>query len=333
MGRSKGLQIYSVDNDGTKASLQVNVNELELTKIQDIQSSSASNTFWIGTEDQGVFRLVLDGEKYTISKTGEEFKLGSENIQAVFEDPDKQLWLCSLRSGVFKLGQPDGKGKFKTVTLFNRQNGLAGDRAKKVFQDLEGNIWIATYGDGLSLLTGQPLVFTELEGAGLDNDIQSVAVTDDKVLYLGGQKGLFRFNKAKDKFPVKISGTPADKVTALHIDGKILYIGTETSGLYVMEIGSNKPVKVAYEAYSMGNWISSIATNAKHVFLGTKDGIYQFSKDLKEEAHYSTTNGMPHNNIEDILLDSKNRLLFATRTNGIYQISAEGEISNLLPGR
>ena len=76
------------------------------------------------------------------------------------------------------------------VAVFNKQNGLPGNAVKKVFEDIEGNIWIATYGDGLSLLSIQPLAFTEFMGAGLDNDIQAMAVTSDKVYYIGWTGGV-----------------------------------------------------------------------------------------------------------------------------------------------
>jgi ligand-binding sensor domain-containing protein/serine phosphatase RsbU (regulator of sigma subunit) len=331
LGSQQGLAIYSIDNTGSQATMKVNVSELGLIKVQDIQPSSVSNTFWIATEDQGVSRLALNGEQYQLSKIGVEFKIGNENVQSVFEDTEKQLWVSTLRSGVFKLSMPNGQGSFGTVTLFNKQNGLPGNAIKKIFEDLEGNIWIASYGDGLSLLSGQPLSFTDLEGAGLDNDIQSVAVTEDNVYFIGGQGGLFRFKKGSDKTPVKISSLPTDRVTALHLDGRSLFIGTETKGLFLMDVNSTLVRRIPYEAYSMGNWISSIATDAQHVFLGTKDGIYQLNKDLKEEAHYTTNDGLPHNNIEFVYIDSKNRLLLATRANGIYHLTADGGINNLYP--
>jgi serine phosphatase RsbU (regulator of sigma subunit)/streptogramin lyase len=179
------------------------------------------------------------------------------------------------------------------------------------------------------MLTGQPMIFTELQAVGLDNDIQSIAVAPDKTYFIGGRGGLFRFRKGIDKQPVKIKSIPSDVVTSLLIEGKDLYIGTENNGLFLMDMKGNSVRKISYEAYSMGNWISSIALNSKHIFLGTKDGIYQLSRDFKEEAHFTTTNGMPHNNIEHVFLDSKNRLLFATRANGIYYISESGEIHNL----
>ncbi|HLO58046.1 MAG TPA: SpoIIE family protein phosphatase [Bacteroidales bacterium] len=331
LGTMDGMSICSVDNAGTKISVKVVVPELDLTRIQDIEPSVSKNIFWIATEDKGVFRLAVDGEKYTLLQTGASFKLESERVQSVFEDEDKNLWISSQRNGVFRLSQPDGKGNFAVITHYNKESGLAGNSARKVFQDLEGNIWVALYGDGLSMLTSQPMSFIPMDVPGLENDLQSVIAADNGLYYAGGPAGLFRFNLQKDKQPVRIKSIPAVKVTALAIDGKDLYIGTETEGLFVMNTAGETVRKVNYDAYSMGLWVSSIAISSQHVYLGTKDGIYQFGRDLVEQAHYTTTNSMPHNNIEDVMLDNNNRLLFATKTNGIYEIKEDGTVNNLYP--
>ncbi len=331
LGSQEGLSLYSIDNAGKTASLKVKVTELEFVKIQDIQSSLETNAYWIATEDQGIFRLALNGEKYAVTKAGVKFNLGNENVQAVYEAPNRQLWVSTLRNGVYRLDQPDGKGDFGMVTAFNKGNGLRSNAVKRVFEDQEGNIWIATYGDGISLLSGQPMAFTKMETAGLDNDILAIAVTDDNQYYVGGQGGLFRFTPGKDKSPVKVQGVPADKVTALHLGSQGLFIGTETNGLFLMNMKTNSVRNIPYEAYSMGKWISGIVSDDRYVYLGTKDGVYRLGNDFKEEAHFTTNDGLPHNNIEHVLLDSKGRLLFATRSKGIYELTREGTANLLYP--
>jgi ligand-binding sensor domain-containing protein/serine phosphatase RsbU (regulator of sigma subunit) len=331
LGSQEGLSLYSIDNAGEKAVLKVKVTELENIKIQDIQSSLERNTYWIATEDQGIFRLTLNGEQYSITKTGLKFNLGSENVQAVYEAPNHQLWVSTLRNGVYRLGQPDGKGDYGMATAFNKGNGLRSNAVKKVFEDLEGNIWIATYGDGISLFSGQPMAFTRMETSGLDNDILAIAVTGDNQYFLGGQGGLFRYTPGKDKSPVKVQGVPADKVTALHLDGPRLFVGTETKGLFLMDMQRNTVRNIPYESYSMGKWISGITSDDKYVYLGTKDGIYRLGNDFKEEAHFTTNDGLPHNNIEHVLIDNKGRLLFATRSKGIYELTGEGTVNLLYP--
>ena len=80
-----------------------------------------------------------------------------------------------------------------------------GNAVKKVFEDLEGNIWIATYGDGTEpAYQANPWFSPNMETAGLDNDIQAVAVTDDNQYILWRTRAAFSgLIRKRIKSPVK----------------------------------------------------------------------------------------------------------------------------------
>ena len=332
IGTPDGLSLYNLDRSGKKAGLQFSLKELDLLKIQDIQQSRDGKALWVATEDQGVYRLILTGDRYTLEKTGAEAGVGNENVQSVFEDSEKQLWISTQRNGVFRLGKPDGTGKFALVEHFTKDNGLPGNSVKKVFEDLEGNIWIPTYGDGISLLTGQAFSFDKFDNRGLDNDIQSVAVAPDGTMFLGGAGGLFVRKKGNSQSAVRIAGIPYDRVSTLAMAGTDLLVGTEKSGLFAVDVRTSSVRSIPYGANSLGNSVNSIAVDHSGFYAGTKDGIYQFGEKLHETGHFTTINGLPHNNIEYVFIDSHKRLLFATRTDGIYQlISQDTSILKVLP--
>ncbi len=54
-------------------------------------------------------------------------------------------------------------------------------------------------------------------------------------------------------------------------------------------------------------------------------------KNYHESGHFTTLNQLPHNNIACVFMDSQKRLLFATRTNGVYQLNEKDEPVNLFP--
>jgi serine phosphatase RsbU (regulator of sigma subunit)/streptogramin lyase len=229
-----------------------------------------------------------------------------------------------------RLGQPDGTGKFATVSHFNKENGLPGDLIKKVFEDLEGNIWIATYGEGISLLSGQAFSFSSFNSRGLDNDIQSVAITRDGTVYMGGMQGLFCHKQGSNKPAERIAGIPAERISALALVEQGLLAGTE-NGLYMVSLRNSDIHKIDYEANSLGNQVNSIAVDQDRIFLGTKDGIYRFDKNLHVTGHFTTSERLPHNNIECVFIDNHKRVLFATRTNGIYELNSKDTVVNSLP--
>ncbi len=147
---------------------------------------------------------------------------------------------------------------------------------KKVFEDLEGNIFIATYGDGISELTGQSFAFLSYDNKGLDNNIQSVAVTADGTIYMGGMEGLF--SQKMGQPAAKVNAIPSEHITALALAKQVLLVGTENNGLYELDLQTSSVKKIQYEANSLGNSITSIAVYELGFYLATGDGIYKFDK-------------------------------------------------------
>jgi ligand-binding sensor domain-containing protein/serine phosphatase RsbU (regulator of sigma subunit) len=325
LGTTDGLSVFTLDQDGKKAGMRFLVKELEYIRIQDIVPSRDGKSCWIATEDQGLFRFSLDGDKYTLVKAGSK-ELAGENLQAVYEDTDNNLWVSTQRNGVFKYA-PSGN----LTDHFTKDNGLPGNSIKKVFEDLEGNIWIATYGDGISLLTGQPFAFTRYTHAGLDNDIQAVAVTSEGTVYMGGMDGLYL--QKKDGSADKVNAFPSLHVTALALCERTILIGTEKDGLYSFNLASSALKKINYEASSMGYAINAIACSEKAVYLATNEGIFRFDKEFKKTSHFTTLNQLPHNSIACIFIDSQHRVLFSTKANGLFELNEKDEPVNLFPVR
>jgi ligand-binding sensor domain-containing protein/serine phosphatase RsbU (regulator of sigma subunit) len=330
-GSQDGLFIYTLNKATKSVSLQSTVSELDFVKVQDIQPSSADHIFWIATEDKGVFKLTLPDNQYTLDQMKIKDIPGQLNIQSVLEDSEGQLWVCTIDKGVFRLGLPDKEGNYAVVNVFDKQSGLPGNAVKKVFEDLEGNFWVATYGSGLSLLSGRAFAFTDFQNPGIENDILSITVTDNRTYFIGGKSGLFRYMAGKDKTAARVNGIPADRITSQYLEGQQLYIGTESNGLFVMNITGTSVRKIDYEANSLGKSVNGIVSDDNNIFLATKDGIYVLDRNLKQKAHLTTMNQLPHNNIEDVFIDSRNRLLFATRTNGIYQLTPDDSVKNVYP--
>jgi ligand-binding sensor domain-containing protein/serine phosphatase RsbU (regulator of sigma subunit) len=332
LGTPDGLSLYTLDLTSKKISVQLVVSELDFIKIQDIQVSRDGKSYWIGTEDQGVFRLVITGDRYTLTKTGEKQGLGQENITALFEDSERSLWVSTQRNGVYRLSDRDSGGNYRSVKQYNKDNGLPGNSVKKVYEDLEGNIWIATYGDGVSLFTGQPFGFTDLETAGLENDVLSVTVTPAGTVYTGGNGGLFSFPKGQPERIRPVAGLPRVRITALALFGRKVLAGTESNGLFLVDPKNNSVSRVPYEAGNQGFTVNSIASDKSGVYIGTEDGIYVFDvTGMKPRGHYNTSTGLPHNSIECVFSDSKQRLLFATKTKGVYQLTEKGEAVDVYP--
>jgi len=156
-GSQTGLYIYSLDANSNKADLSIRVNELEYIRVEDIKKSSFGDFYWIATEDAGLFQLELSENNYNlISVKGDEI-FTDGNIQSVIEDNDGRIWISTLLKGLYMASNYDIENGLSDVINFSREYNLNGNAVKSVTQDKSGNIWMASYGHGISLFTEQML--------------------------------------------------------------------------------------------------------------------------------------------------------------------------------
>ncbi len=330
VGSQEGIGIYDYQAKDSEIRYLFGVKELEYIKIQSILALEENKEFWLGTEDEGLFLLKLGKDSlYTLRNIGEQLNLELVNVQSVFQDKENNLWVSTLRDGVYKLANPANDKRFSNIIHLTKENGLTGNSIKDVFEDREGNIWIATYGDGLALFLSDALTFFNYDINGFNNNVTAVCV-QDSTIWLGGSGMLLKTHPERGKQPsvfTAIHGLPNDIITALFYDkANTLWIGTEKSGLFKMDIASQKIAKFPYNANSLGRSVKSITGDKNILYAGTKEGIYYFNLLTGKVEHYSTNNGLPHNVIEHVFLDSENNLLFATQANGIYAIDEFGAI-------
>ncbi len=333
LGSQEGLSIYDFKDHLSSPAFKYAIDELAYKKVQVIKKCKKSEGFWIGTEDDGLYHLSFNGNNsYKLTKTGVKFNIINNNIQSIIEDSNMNLWLGTFRSGVYKLEKRNADSGFEKVINYNTDNGLPSNFIKNVFEDREGNIWIATYGEGLANLLNEALTFFTYPDDGINNNILSVFARDN-VLWLGCETALLKVTYAQNittKIFNKSKGLPKDKITALYLDNKnILWIGTKENGLFKMNTLTEKITGYKYPSNSLGRSVNSIAGNNGILYLATGDGIYCLNIKDNTRIHYTTINGLPHNDIEKVLIDSENRLLFATKTNGIYEIDDRGEVKEL----
>ena len=332
LGSHEGLSIYDFKDYSNTPVFRYSVNELSYKKIQVIKKCINSDGFWIGTEDDGLYHFSFESnDSYELIKVGEKLNIANKNIQSIIEDSNNNLWLGTFRSGTYKLENPEASYNYEKITNYNKNNGLTSDFIKNIFEDREGNIWIATYGEGLATLLNEAFAFYSYPNKYINNNILSICAKDD-VLWLGGEAGLLKVVSSQNttnKIFNKSNGLPEDMITALYINKNNLWIGTNENGLYKMNIRTEVISRYPYPSNSLGKSVNSIAGNAEDLFLATKDGIYSFNLKDNTVLHYTTIKGLPHNDIERVFLDSENRLLFASRSNGIYEIDIFGEVNEI----
>jgi ligand-binding sensor domain-containing protein/serine phosphatase RsbU (regulator of sigma subunit) len=327
VGAQDGLFVCNSSNESDTVITQVK--ELSYIKIQTIKEAFSPTTFWIGTEDAGLYLLTIAENSITAKQVGKEIGLNLDNIQDVTKGSDTTLWVSTFTSGLIKLYFSDTKnGIISSYEKYNKSNGFPADFVKTAFIDNEGNLWVGTYGSGFALSTNQALEFETFDNTGMGRNILSLA-SNDSLIWLGGEAGnvmQISLNTNQKKFLGQTSGLPKDNITSLFYRNGILWAGTMNSGVYKYSPGSKTFSSFFKTGNSISNSINYITGDAENIYLATKNGIYSINSKTGQQFQYNTLNGLPHNNIEHLFIDSDSRLLFSTKTNGIYEVTERGDV-------
>lgn len=322
VGCADGLSLYKIE--GKSAEKILDINELSYIPVTSVEKSRTNNSFWIGTEDSGFYILRFRDdtfESYELINMGEKLGLGYENVQTVYEDKEGVVWVSTFGKGVFKLTpDSDKENVYSHFIQFSTQNGLQNNFIKQVFQDWEGNYWIGTYGNGLAFSADEAFTFLFQDIEALNGNILSIEESENTI-WLGGEYVIARVEKLTNEVKIidQRNGLPKDKIITLFLDSRNkLWIGTEKSGVYHLNTQNNSVQKYYSSANSLENTINSINGSDNKVYVATKNGVLVFDIRTGERKQFGTTQGLPHNDIRTVFIDSYENPWIATKSNGIF---------------
>ena len=336
VGTGDGLMLFDLIGEKRKPVFLNKIKSVPETKIQCIVKKNNSQSFWIGTEDEGLFLLTPEtsnSKNFKSTSIGKNLSIKFSNIQDVYEDKLTNLWIATFGSGVIKLTFSTSTLMYDEIIQFSEENGLGNNYTKTIYSDHEGNIWVGTYGSGLVLLQDNCFTFYTHSEKQYSNNVTSILI-QEKTKWFGVENGLIKidlFSKTKWEFYNKKNGFVDDKITALfQSDSNSLIIGTNSNGAYKMDIEKKTFSKISLNDDQLCKSINSITGNKDVIWIATKGGIFKLEPKAKISTHFTTESGLTHNNINQVILGSDNRLWVATHSNYISYIDSSDEIKNIL---
>ena len=164
----------------------------------------------------GLMQLVGDKvEVYPIRSTNNSNRLLRDDeidSNKLLRDRDGGLWIGTVERGLIHVhhGRTD---------VFSRSDGLSGDVVLSLFEDREGNVWVATTG-GLDRFRELPVATISVK-QGLSSDAtQSVLAAADGSIWVGAHEGLTRWKSGQTTIFGKASGLPDDAPQSLFQDDR-----------------------------------------------------------------------------------------------------------------
>jgi signal transduction histidine kinase/ligand-binding sensor domain-containing protein len=166
----------------------------------------------IAAHNAGVMQLVGDKlQPYLLrGPTHRVFNDRDVDSNRLLRDRDGGLWIGTVERGLIHVhrGRTD---------LFTRSDGLSGDVILSVFEDREGNVWVASTG-GLDRFRELPVSTISTKQGLFSDATSSVLAATDGSVWVGSQGGLTRWHDGQTRIFGKADGLPDDAPQSLFED-------------------------------------------------------------------------------------------------------------------
>jgi signal transduction histidine kinase/ligand-binding sensor domain-containing protein len=279
------------------------------------------------------------------------------NANRLLRDRDGGLWIGTVDRGLIHLR--DGR-----ADLFRRSDGLSGDVILSLFEDREGNVWMASTG-GLDRFRELPVTTVSVRQGLSSEATQTVLAATDGSIWVGAANGLTRLKNGETTIFRTGRGVP-DAPHALYQDHRgRLWVSTRQGLAYFADdrfVGV-KGVSGGYVHYIAGDsegnlWLSehrnllhlmngrlveqipwselgrqqrasTLLAERGGVWLGFwSDGAVSYLKNRQLRASYTAAHGLGQPPVQHLQLDRDGALWAATLNGGLSRIK-DGHVATL----
>lgn len=236
-------------------------------------SINQGNQVWVGTDKDGLYLFNI------ATRSVEGHFLNQSTVLTLCKDQQDRTWVGTYTDG---LGYMDAAGSFHPVDLgISKSVGIF-----DIKQDPQGNIWIATMGEGLFCLQKDGSRRNYKTKYGAENNLKA--------------------NNLPNNYLVKM---------ALSKDGNHVYVATSV-GLACLDRKRNSWVSTfkGINCLNKNSFSHCVFVDSKdHVWYGTEDGAFcfDFRKGIKPKL-YTTANGLTDNCVASITEDYQGNIWLGT---------------------
>jgi len=331
VGTAEGLLLYELRGERLQPKLIEKIKIIPSTKINCIvKKRGLSPSLWIGTEDEGLYKLTVDANnKSSAEKITNANDETTANITAIVEDKEANLWLGTFGNGMIKLILSEKKSIYDGIENLP-ETSIDNKFIKCLYYDHEGNVWVGKYGTGLTQITDNFFTFFYNKNKDISNNITAISIYGTTT-WLGTDNGLilanFNNTSANSEIALQLDAIGNHKITSIYQpDSLTLYIGTENDGMYLYKIKTNQVKKIDLSKDGLSDAINRIIGDDKNMWVATKIGLFKINNKDKSIKIFNTENGLPHNNIHDVIFDHNKNIIVATNSNYLSIIDTSDNV-------
>ena len=305
----KNGTVWTIRQDGIGEAKNGRTNfisvDLSKTPFRPNVFESSDGTLWIG---ENRIHRIRDGQLRTFSESD---GMPTNSIYHSFwEEADGSVWVSSGGASSTSVGLIQFAGD--EVKFWGREQGLQSASIQSVFNDREGNTWLAT-DKGLSRRRKRIIEAFSTQHGLNHSEIYPMLRAQNGDIWLGSSKGLSIYRGGKFE-PLNVKSRPnaeladtwkagATSVQSLWEDpnGK-MWVGV-SGGIFLVKNG-------VAEVLFKGSHVFAIKGDRRgNVWAATNKGLLRFSE-YKLMEEYSVRDGLPNEFMNFIFEDSKGSLWF-----------------------
>jgi len=236
----------------------------------------SEGNLWFGSGSQNVIKYDQKSKKFSIINA----LTSGTSIRCFFEDKDKNIWVGSNK-GLFSYHLPTGKVKY----YLSENSPLPDNVVLSVSQDVKGQLWIGTLGQGIAIVTPEFKLIRNLNtnNGFCSNAIHHLLRDSKNRMWAATREGLVMFepgNENKYKVFTEKDGM-ADSYVCAIAEGKpdIIWFSTN-SGISQLNVNSKNFLNFNHlDGIPRGNFMSGSVTKAKNgtIYFGSQSGVCYFN--------------------------------------------------------
>lgn len=287
---TKGI-VYSYQNSKWQR-LAFNEPQLKGTPHVWAMYKDSKGRVWLGTNG-GLY--TIDSNRIKIARLkGNTPLYGLPSIFSITEDKYNNIWL-GASSGAYRI-------KDSTLAYCSKSNGLTDNTIFQVLADAEGNIWMASDGQGVFRFSGAQFSVVD-ESTGLPSaQVMSIAAQGQRLYFGTYDAGLYTYeNGGVYKVNIPVNTT----ITALQPRNMYdMWIGSRGGGLWRYD-------GIIFKSYTKptlpSNFVTCLYRDAGgRMWVGFDNGAVYYQNDTFHRVRgiYTT--------IQDIITLGSDSILFAT---------------------
>lgn len=231
---------------------------------------------WVGTNSKGV--NVINRKNYNVkhlNKTSKDYPISDDNINDIV-GIDNKIFIAT------KNGLNEVDKDFKTINIYNTEDGICNNNITALFADSKKNVWIGT-ANGISVLNTNTNEIIDITDILTNHNIEDQYI---KVIY----------EDSKGNYWV-----------GCFIDGGLVKIDPNKR---TIENYRNK--KEDKTSISSNNIRSIVEDKNGNLYIGTSYGLNKLNESNNTFERYSEKDGLSNNTVYGLLVDDNNNLWAST---------------------